>query len=300
MSKLKEFALFLGCLIPYHFPEMEVAARKVFNKYDYGFKEMEGVGCCPDPVALQSADLLTWCSLAARNISIAQEMDLDILTLCSGCYETFKTVKYHLEHDEKLFDKVNEVLGQIGREYTGKTEIYHSFEIIYNEIGKERIKKDIVKELTGLRVGIHYGCHLVKPSKIMQMDNPEDPQKLDEMITLLGATSVQYEGKMDCCGSVVTRTREELGYEMGKNKLLTIHDRGVDCMALVCPCCYQQFDWRQPLIKRRYPEEITFEIPILSYEELLALAIGFKPEELGFKFHRVKAKEVIEKIYGDA
>ncbi|MHC1590963.1 MAG: CoB--CoM heterodisulfide reductase iron-sulfur subunit B family protein [Candidatus Helarchaeales archaeon] len=294
---MPEYALFLGCLIPYQFPQMELAARKLYDKFGYILKDIEGAGCCPDPVTIQSADYMTWVTLAARNISLAEEMGLDILALCSGCFETLHTVNQMLKKDEKLKKEVNEVLKEIGREYKGSIEVKHSFHVIYREIGIEKIKESIIRPLNGLRVGLHYGCHLVRPNYIVQFDDPEAPRSMHEVLEVIGAKAIDYPYEMNCCGSCITKTDPMLGYRLGKEKLMNLKKYHADCMSLVCPCCYQQFDGRQPIIKRHF-SELDFNMPILSMEELICLAIGLSPDELGFKFHRVKVDSVLEKIEG--
>ncbi|MHA1144616.1 MAG: CoB--CoM heterodisulfide reductase iron-sulfur subunit B family protein [Candidatus Helarchaeota archaeon] len=294
---MPEYALFLGCLIPYQFPQMEVAARKLYDRFGFTLKDIEGAGCCPDPVTVQSADHLTWVTLAARNISLAEEMGLDILSLCSGCFETLQTVNLLLKENDDLKQKVNEALKEIDREYKGSIEVKHSFHVIYREIGVEKIKEAVVSPLNGLRVGLHYGCHLVRPHEIVRFDDPETPKSMHEVLEVIGAVNVDYPNSMNCCGSCITKTDQMVGYRLGKEKLMTVKEQGVDCMSLVCPCCYQQFDGRQPIIKRHF-SELDFNMPILSLEELICLAIGITPDELGFKFHRVKVDSVLEKIKG--
>ena len=151
-----EYAFFLGCTIPLKLPHLEKAFRDVANILDVKLKEMEGVSCCPEPVSLQSLNIDTWMTLGARNLAIAEQMGLDILTICSGCYETLKTVSVLLEEDEKYLEKINAILKKINYKYTGKTKVYHFVELFSQPEWLEKIKKLLIKPLDDLNLAVHY------------------------------------------------------------------------------------------------------------------------------------------------
>ncbi|KKN32211.1 hypothetical protein LCGC14_0816240, partial [marine sediment metagenome] len=174
-----ELALYLGCTIPLKMPHIEKAFRDVASILDLKLKEMVGVSCCPEPVSLQSLNIDTWVTLGARNLAIAERMGLDILTICSGCYETLKTVSVLLEEDEKYLEKIDGILKKINYEYTGKTKVYSFVELFSQQEWLDKIKNLIIKPLDNLTLAVHYGCHLIRPSKIMQFDHPEKPEKID-------------------------------------------------------------------------------------------------------------------------
>ena len=136
-----EYAFFLGGTIPLKLPHLEKAFRDVASILDLKLKEMEGVSCCPEPVSLQSLNIDTWMALGARNLAIAEKMGLDILTICSGCYETLKTVSVLLEEDEKYLEKINAILKKINYKYTGKTKVYHFVEIFSQPEWLNKIKE---------------------------------------------------------------------------------------------------------------------------------------------------------------
>ena len=135
-----EFALFLGCTIPLRYPHFEKAFREIARILDINLKEMHGASCCPDPVATQSLNVDTWLTIAARNLTIAERMGLDVLTICSGCYETLKTTQILLEEDKAAFDKVNSVLKKIGYEYKGTSKVTHFVEIFSTHDILDKIK----------------------------------------------------------------------------------------------------------------------------------------------------------------
>ncbi|MFQ5711951.1 MAG: CoB--CoM heterodisulfide reductase subunit B [Candidatus Geothermarchaeales archaeon] len=293
---MSSYALFLGCLIPCHLQYMEVAARKALEKLDVELVDMPDAGCCPEPVGIQALDQRTWLALAARNLCIAESLDLDILTLCSGCYETLKAANMTLRENPGLKEDVNGILSHVRREFKGKIEVKHVVEVLYEDVGLDRISETIQEPLNDLRVAVHYGCHLLRPSNIIRFDDPERPTSLDELVEATGARSTPYVGKMLCCGVGVKGVEAETSFGIARSKLLSVGRAGADCMVVVCPFCMTQYDLSQPLIQRAYGE--TYDIPVLYYPELLCLAMGVNPEDLGLGFHRVSVDRVLDRIRG--
>ena len=158
----------------------------------------------------------------------------------------------------------------------------------------DKVKENITHPLEGFKVAVHYGCHYLRPSEVINWDDPFDPVSLDEIISALGAESMNYDLKLECCGNPVDKSDNELSLLMINNKLKAIQDSGANCVALVCPACYQQFDFNQRELNKK--NETNYEIPIFYLSELIALAFGFKPEDLGFKFHRVKPLPLLENL----
>lgn len=290
-----EYALYLGCTIPLKMPHFEVAFREVASIMGMTFKEMDGVSCCPDPVATQSLSVDTWTTIAARNLAIAEKMGLDIMTICSGCYETLKTTKVLLEEDENQFKKVNSVLSKIGYEYKGTTNVYNFVEIFSQEDMLPKIKSSIKKSLEGLNIAIHYGCHLIRPSKIMQFDHPEKPEKIDIIVEAMGAKSIPFASKLECCG-FCARLQEEIGYNLVEEKMTELKDLEVDVDALiaVCPACSGQYDRKERMISRKTGKEL--DIPVLYLAELMAIAFGVDEGKLGLNTRAVKPKKLLEKL----
>lgn len=292
-----EYALYLGCTIPLKMPHFELAFREVASIMGMTFKEMEGVSCCPDPVATQSLSIDTWTTIAARNLAIAEKMGLNIMTICSGCFETLKTTQVLLEEDENHLKKVNSVLSKIGYEYKGTVKVFNFVEIFSQEEMLEKIKSSIKKSLEGLNIAIHYGCHLVRPSKIIRFDHPEKPQKMDAIVEALGAKSVSFAAKMECCG-YCARLQEEIGYKLVEDKMTELKglEIDVDAMIAVCPACSSQYDRKEKLLSRKTGKEL--DIPILYLAELMALAFGVDENKLALNtsVHTIRATKLMEKL----
>ena len=128
----------------------------------------------------------------------------------------------------------------------------------------------------------------------IQWDDPFEPVTVDAIVEGLGAKSIPYEYKMECCGNPTSKTDKDLSLLLAKRKLEAITKTEANCMVVVCPACYQQFDNNQRELNKTYNTE--FNLPVFYLSELVALAFGFKPEELGFNFHRVKPSILFESI----
>ncbi|MHA1883545.1 MAG: CoB--CoM heterodisulfide reductase iron-sulfur subunit B family protein [Promethearchaeota archaeon] len=292
---MKELALYLGCTIPLKLPHLEKAFRDVASILDLKLKEMEGVSCCPEPVSLQSLNIDTWVTLGARNLAIAEKMGLDVLTICSGCYETLKTVSVLLEEDEEYLKKIDGILKKINYNYTGKTKVYHFVELFSQPEWLEKIEKILVKPLDDLNLAVHYGCHLVRPSKIMQFDHPERPEKIDLILKTLGAKTVEFANKLECCG-FCARLQDEIGEKLVEDKMTELCEleEEVDALIAVCPACTTQYDRKERMIARKTGKEL--DIPILYLAEIMAIALGVDLQDLSLTNRSVRPKKLIDKL----
>lgn len=291
MAKVEEYKMFEGCVIGNRIPFIEASARKVFDKL--GIKTSEApFACCPDPVGFNSTDHLSWLAMGARNLTIAEKEGKDIVSLCNGCFQTLKAVNTELKHDEHEKQKINGLLKTIGREFKGTINVWHFVEVLYN-LGVEKIKENLTIDLSGLKVACHTGCHYNRPSEIMQTDDPMKPVKLRELVAATGATPVDYEEEMLCCGAGVGNTEEEPSMQILANKFNSAIKAGAEAFIVICPACFQQMDTNQK--KAEKLSGATFGIPIIYLTELFALAMGVKPDEIGLKFHRSRLTALLEK-----
>jgi heterodisulfide reductase subunit B len=282
-TKQKRFAFFPGCLIPSRHPAMEFAIRKTLKSLDVEVVDLEGTSCCPDPIYFKSKDKMTWLSVAARNLTLAEEQGLDIFTNCSGCTATLSET-CHLLQDEELKGRVNGRLARIGRHYAGTTKVKHVAVLLRDEIGYERIRRSVVRPLRGLKVAIHYGCHLLKPSRVMEVDDPNDPEVLERLVEAIGATPVRHDNWYLCCGKACQD--EDVPAKMMRDLLGAVRKEQAELLCLICPTCFGQFDHGQAKVARRFEED--FHTPAIYYLQLLAFAQGVPYDELGLERQRFK------------
>ena len=283
---------FWGCMMPLKYPQMELAIRKVMPNLGVELVDVDGFTCCPDPIYFKSKDKMKCLTIAARNLSVAEDTGLDVITMCSGCISTLKEAQYLLAEDKDLRDEVNKRLGKINREYKGKAKIKHATVLIRDDLGIDVIKKSVKKSLNGIKVGIHYGCHLLKPSQIMHVDDADYPRILDDFVRAVGATPVDQKERLLCCGKGCMD--DEIPLEMTDAIFTAIEESDADCMGLICPTCFSSFDLGQLMISRKKGKE--HNIPVIYIFQLIGLAQGLQSQEVGLHTHRIKVDRILEKM----
>lgn len=288
-----KYAFFPGCLAPVMARHYELSARKVAKKLGVELVDVQDFACCGFPI--MSVDQETALLMAARNLSVAEDLGLDICTICNGCASTLSEASKELMHDDQLREKVNEKLEKIGRTYKGNVRVKHFARVLYEDVGPEKIKSQVKNSLEGLKLASHYGCHYLKPSDVYdKFEDPEFPRSLDELISALGAETVEYEDKMQCCGGVILDVDDKIALAMAQRKLEHVKAVGADAIGLICPLCGSMYDRNQRVIERRF--NAAYNMPVLYYTQLLGLALGLDPKELGLNLNRVKTSELLSKL----
>ncbi len=287
------YALFLGCTIPARLNNYDASARKVAQTLGIEFSHMEGAGCC-GPVHIRSLDFKTSLAMSTRCLAIGERMGLDVVTLCNGCFGSLSEANHILKEDEGLRREVNELLKGEGLEYTGKQQVKHFIAMLYKDYGIDNIKPRIVKPLKGLKGAFHYGCHILRPSEVTKFDDPEKPQILDRLVEATGAECVDWPLKLRCCGAPALATNEALALSLLKRKLDDAKAAGVDCTVQICPFCEVMFDTQQLRVSQDYG--VVYDLPALFYPQLLGLALGLGPDELGLNLNRVSTDKVVKTL----
>jgi CoB--CoM heterodisulfide reductase subunit B len=290
---MKEYAFFWGCQIPARFPFVELSTRKILDAFRVPYRDVDGFTCCPQTATGKLLGEAVWLATAARNLSVAERSGMDILTSCNGCYQSLKTANAQLTTSPQVLEEVNRTLAGAGIEYCGGVTVKHIIELLHEDISPAAITRKVVKPLVGMRVGVHHGCHLLRPSGTLRLDDPFEPVKFKALVNAVGAEPVDYETELLCCGGLLSDTgSEDSGLDMAGKKLAEMKGLGLDAMCLICPACFIQYDARQPLLKARGEEP---NMPVIFYTELLGLALGFEPKELGLNRHAVKTGMFLRK-----
>lgn len=279
---MEQIGLYLGCNIPLKHPDIEQSFRKILPALDVTPVDLEGASCCPAWGTAPSFDLPTWCAVSSRNITIAEEKELDIITGCNSCFGILSEAKHFLE-DDSLKAKVNESLSAIDRTFQGTADIYHVAQYLHREVGVEKIKENIKYSLEGLKIATQTGCHSLWPSDVYKVveENPYNPTILKDLCEATGAEVPHYSRLAGCCGMGGMRSTDaEKSLKLFKEKLLSIKEEAnPDMIVTTCSSCFMQFDMSQQILKER--GEIDFEpIPTFYYTQLLALAMGFDPSQV--------------------
>lgn len=294
-----EIAYFLGCIMNNRYPGIEKATRQLFDALDIELKDMEGASCCPAPGVFGSFDEKTWASIAARNLSIAEDMGMDIMTECNGCFGSLTECNLMLKESEDKKAEINEVLSEVGKEFKGTTEVKHFAQILRDDVGYEKLASLIEKPLD-LNVAVHYGCHFLKPTaEIGIEEQAEDPSILDDLVEITGAKSVPYEDKMMCCGAGGGLRSRDLDVTLSytKEKLEHMTEAGVDAIVNVCPFCHLQFDQGQTEVNDKYGTD--YALPVFHLAQLYGLAMGLTADDLTLDAQAIDAAPALAKALGE-
>lgn len=280
---MAKYAFFLGCIAPLRYPGIEKSTRDVCKALGIELVDLTDANCCPAPGVIRSFDKKTWLAAAARNLALAEKQGLDILTICNGCYGSLFDAAHELQ-DPVLRADVNKILAEIGMSYSGKTKVRHFAEVLYNDIGTDKIKAAIKKPVD-YKVATFYGCHFLKPSKLKALDDPENPHMLDDLVEATGAKSMPRNQKLMCCGAG-GGLRSQFGataLKFTETSLKNMKDSGAEIIVDVCPFCHLQFDAGQK-------ELGGYSFPVLHLSQLYGIAFGMSEKELGLGAHQTPVK----------
>jgi len=287
-----KYAFFPGCVGPLRENAYELSARKVIAKLDIELTELNGASCCG--FFLDAIDHLSSSVLAARNLSLAEEKKCDLLTICPTCSGHLTRVRNELLEDPNVNSNVNAVLEKINKKFLGSSNVKHLARALVEDVGIDKLKGTITRPLKQLRVAPHYGCHIMKPSVEIKFDSPENPELLDALVDATGVQRIDYVEKRLCCGAPVMGPDEKLSLEILREKLESIQKAEVDAIVTICPFCHTHFDLNQARTKELFGE--TYRIPVLHFTQLLGLAQGFTPDELGLYENRVPVDGLLSLI----
>ncbi|RDE12805.1 MAG: CoB--CoM heterodisulfide reductase subunit B [Candidatus Thorarchaeota archaeon] len=295
MTQAQTYSFFLGCVMPNRFPNVEKSIRVVLPKLGIDIEDLQGASCCPAPGVIRSFSEPTWLALASRNLALAEAAGHDILTGCNGCYGTFKEALHVVHENPERLKEVQRILKSVGVKYEAKADAKHLVEIIYN-LGLENLRKKVTRPLNGLRVGTHYGCHLLKPTKLRPWKQTQKYTFLDELVEVTGAESVKYKEKFLCCGAGggVRGSNVPVSIDIAREKLDNMIEAGAECIVDVCSFCHLQFEMSQPQLNKEIGDR--YHLPVFYYTQLLGLAMGIDPEELGLHKHVISTDALVDRF----
>ncbi|MBU4419981.1 MAG: CoB--CoM heterodisulfide reductase iron-sulfur subunit B family protein [Proteobacteria bacterium] len=284
-----KYTLFLGCNIPARVQQYEASARSVLAGLGVDLKDIKEFNCCGYP--LRNSDFKTFVLFSARNMALAEKLGLNVLTLCKCCYGSMKMAEYYMEEDSLLKDEVNETLAKEGLEYNGNLEIKHFLSALYSDIGINTLKEKITRSFKDIKIATHYGCHVLRPSNIMQFDNPVSPVIFDRLVELTGAKSIDWALKLECCGAPVLGINDDLSMNLTKNKLTDGKRSGADYLCTACPWCHLQFDSVQKMMIEQ--QRINNHLPAILFPQLLGLAMGIDKQALGINMNQIDISAIV-------
>lgn len=283
------YGYYPGCSLHSTAKEYSMSLKAVCRKLDIELNEVEDWNCCGATPAHTTKEELG-VALPYSNLLNASRQGLEnIVAPCAACYNRLKNAAYAVDHSPLLEKRMTELTG-------GKIEheikVYNILEFFRDIYGQDNLKAAIQKPLSGLNVACYYGCLLVRPSKVLNFDDAEDPQSMDEIVGLLGAQAVQWSCKTECCGGSHAIPETDIVLELGKRIFSSALSSGAEVIAVACPLCQANLDMRQQQINKKYKTD--FKTPVVYITQLLGLGLGIPPKELGLDSHFVSTGELIK------
>jgi len=286
-------AVFWGCRILTSQYAYEMSVREVLPKFKVKLVNLSETNCCGDPV--KSMKDLAANYLAARVLALANKTGLDnLLVPCNRCHFVISEAKNVLEKNERFGQRIIGVLKEEGLEYNPNVKIWHVIDFLHDFVGLDNVKKAVQKPLKGFKLATHVGCQIIRYSDLGRVDDAENPRKLDELVGALGAETVDYAEKLDCCGANLMYSHVDSALSLAGTKLSVLQNLGVDGLVVSCPDCGLMFDFKQKDAGTTVGAKL--DLPVVYYTQLLGLALGVEQEKLGLHLNQSPVDQLLSKV----
>jgi succinate dehydrogenase / fumarate reductase cytochrome b subunit len=260
--------------------------------------ELKKAACCGSGTYKEDSQLLED-TVNARNIALAEELNLPLLTHCSTCQGVIGHVDERLktaqQDDPDYMSQVNGLLQQEGcSPYRGSSDVKHLLWVLVGDLGVEALQQRVTRTLSGLKCASFYGCYLLRAQHHLPYDDPHSPESMENVFRAVGAEPVYYRGRTQCCGWPLSSYATEQSFRMAGTHIEEAIAAGADCLVTPCPLCHLNLDSRQPEVESVIGQKLG--LPVLHLPQLVALALGVPPKQLGLDRHVVSTRPVLEKL----
>lgn len=286
-------AVFWGCRILTSQYAYEMSVREVFPRFDAELVDLSETNCCGDPVKSVNDSAANF--LGARVLALANKTGLqDLLLPCNRCHFVISEAKNVLEKNTVVGGKIVGLLKEEGLEYNPNVKVWHVIDFLHDFVGLKKVKEAVQKPLKGLKLATHVGCQIIRYSDLGRVDDAENPRKLDELVGVLGADSVDYAEKLDCCGANLMQSHPDSALSLAGTKLNAVQNLGVDGLVVSCPDCGLMFDFKQKDAGTTVGAKLS--LPVVYYTQLLGLAMNIEEEKLGLHLNQTPVDQLLTKI----
>ena len=280
-----------GCTLKSNAKNFEDSTLCSLKELGIDVQELKRWNCCGTVYSLATDDLMHHLA-SIRNLIRVKEAQTDsVMTLCAMCYNTLKRVNEKIKADPESLEKIHKFMDEEEVSYKGDVKVRHLLELLRDDIKFENIAKKVRKPLQNLKVASYYGCLLVRPKGI-GFDDMENPTILDDLMTVLGAKAVDFPYKTECCGAYQTVDKPENIAERTYSILTSARSQGAEVVAVSCPLCAFNLDYRQKDTLKKYSE--FKKMPILYFSQIMAIALGCEEKNLRFDLHYVDPKPLLK------
>ncbi len=281
-----KYAYYPGCSLHATAVDYDESTLAVAAALGIELVETPDWSCCGSTPA-HSTDELLAVALPAKNLLAARTVAEEMVVCCSACFSRFKFAQKHIEEKEHLRAQLTEMMPI---EDLRGMKVRHLIDVLVKDVGLEKVAEAKKRDLD-LKVACYYGCLLTRPPKVTEFDDAEDPQSMDELLTAAGMETLPWPFKVECCGATFSLTRTEVVLRLTAEILEMAKQAGADCISVACPLCHANLDMRQSDIKKKLG--IDYGIPVFYFTQLLGMAFGLAPDDLGIGRGLVDCKELL-------
>lgn len=292
------YAYFPGCVAQGACRELYQSTDALTKALGIELIELKKAACCGSGTFKEDSQLLED-TVNARNIALAESLQLPLLTHCSTCQGVLGRVDERLKElhgkNPTYVGEINDLLQKEGcSPYQGTTEVKHLLWALVADYGLDRLEKQVTRRLSGLKCAAFYGCYLLRGQKTSAYDDPFQPESMENVFRAIGATPVYYRGRTQCCGWPLASYATKESFSMAGMHIQDAIASGADCIVTPCPLCHLNLDSRQPEVEKVIGKQLG--LPVLHLPQLVALALGISPKVLGLDKHIVSTKSVLAKL----
>jgi heterodisulfide reductase subunit B len=283
------YAYFPGCSLSSSASDYDLSFRTVCRALDIELVEVRDWVCCGASSAHATSHLLS-IAMPVLSLSHAEADGFErLIAPCLACLSRFKVANKEMQENPEVREKIHRALDY---QYRATVKAYHPLEVMMEEGMMKVIRSRVRKKLSGLKVACYYGCVLTRPPEITQFDICEDPQSMDSIIRVLGGEPLDWSYKTECCGVSMTLTRSDIVLKLSNDILREAKEVGAHAIAVCCPLCQANLDTRQLQIEDKY--RVRYGIPIIYFTQLMGLAFGAFPKELGLEKLITSPRDALE------
>ena len=253
---------FPGCTLKNKAKDLDLYAYRSAEALGVTLEEIEAWQCCGGVFTTAENEVATKLS-SVRALKDAADKGQPLVTVCSACHNVIKQTNSAMQNNSAFADKVNRYMGKDGG-YAGECEVYHYLEMLRDLVGFDKVKEKVVNSLKGKKIAAYYGCLLLRPNKVMRMDDPENPTIIEDLIRALGAEAIVYARRNECCGAYVSVENPGAAKKNAKAIIENARAMGAEMIITACPLCKYNL------------ERCGEDMPVIYFTELLAEALGVK------------------------
>lgn len=279
-----KFSYYPGCSLEATAKEYDLSARAVSAALEVELSEIQDWNCC-GATSAHSTNHFLGIALPARNLALAQEAGLDVAVPCSACYSRLKMADYLCRENEAIRNKMEDILGF---KYQGKVKILSLLEVFTTKVGLMKISAAVTRPLAGLKLTCYYGCLLVRPPELSSFPQPEYPVFLDELMNALGAESVPWSYKVECCGASLGLVHSAIVRKIVSRLLRSAKEAGAQAVVTACPLCQANLEMRR--------EKEDKDLPVFYFTELMGISFGLKNTQTWLKKHLIDPVRLLASV----